>query len=90
MYNKFINIISIGSYSFVLSLAPCMCAYVGYKIDEEFKTDPFFMIGLLFLGICMTIIRFYKEYTKIQTQNQSIEEQNLKIGYNENERNNTI
>lgn len=34
--------------------------YLGYRIDQAYKTDPFFMIGLFLLAVAVCIGKFYQ------------------------------
>ncbi len=51
------QLLDIGSWGFILVIASILGAVGGARIDDQFGTDPTFMLGLLFLGIFMTGVR---------------------------------
>ena len=59
--NKFAKILVLSSWGFVIAITSGVFFYIGYLIDNEFGTEPSFMLGLLFLAIFLTIGRLFKE-----------------------------
>ena len=40
-------------------------AYIGFKLDVKYQTDPYFTTSLAFLGIIAAFINFYQEIMKL-------------------------
>ncbi|MDD5475546.1 MAG: AtpZ/AtpI family protein [Syntrophales bacterium] len=58
---KYGNIIMMSAWGFVIAIATFGFFYTGYLIDQRFGTQPTFMLGLLSLGVFLSVGRFYWE-----------------------------
>jgi signal transduction histidine kinase len=47
--------------------------YLGYRIDQTHKTDPFFMIGLFLLAVAVCIGKFYQVVWRTWAQQELLE-----------------
>ncbi|MDD5475115.1 MAG: AtpZ/AtpI family protein [Syntrophales bacterium] len=61
LYTKYTNIIVLSAWGFVIAIATFVFFYVGYMIDQRFGTQPTFMLGLLTLGLFLSVGRLYWE-----------------------------
>jgi hypothetical protein len=55
------SIVMISAWGLIIVISSFVFMYVGRWIDVNFNTEPAFMIGMLFLGICLCIFRLYKD-----------------------------
>jgi F0F1-type ATP synthase assembly protein I len=55
------SIVMISAWGLIMVISSFIFMYVGRWIDVSFNTEPAFMIGMLFLGICLCIFRLYRE-----------------------------
>jgi hypothetical protein len=55
------NVVMLSAWGFILVISSFAFTYAGRLIDVRFNTEPAFMIGLLFLGVSLCVIRMYKE-----------------------------
>lgn len=58
---KFGSILLISVWGFVIVIASLLFSYAGLMIDQRFDTKPTFMLGLLVLGLFLSVGRFYWE-----------------------------
>jgi signal transduction histidine kinase/CheY-like chemotaxis protein len=47
-------------WGFALVVGSFVFLYLGYRIDQSYKTEPFFMIGLFLLAVAICIGKFYQ------------------------------
>ena len=59
------NILTIGSYGFIIVVCSMLFMFAGLKLDIFFDTSPSFMLGLFILAILLTIGKLYDEVKKI-------------------------
>jgi F0F1-type ATP synthase assembly protein I len=55
------NVLMLSAWGFIMVISSFLFMYVGRWVDVNFNTEPTFMIGMLSLGIILSIIRLYKE-----------------------------
>lgn len=55
------SIVMISAWGLIIVISSFIFMHAGRWIDVNFNTEPAFMIGMLFLGICLCIFRLYKE-----------------------------
>jgi len=55
------SILLLSSWGFVIAIASFLFLYAGYRLDQFFRTSPFFMLGLFFLAVFMSIWKLYYE-----------------------------
>jgi F0F1-type ATP synthase assembly protein I len=55
------SIVMISAWGLIIVISSFVFMYVGRWIDVNFNTEPTFMIGMLFLGICLCMFRLYKD-----------------------------
>jgi hypothetical protein len=55
------GIVMISAWGLIIVISSFAFMYVGLWIDVNFNTEPAFMIGMLFLGICLCIFRLYRD-----------------------------
>ena len=55
------SIVMISAWGIIIVISSFVFMYAGRWIDVNFNTEPAFMIGMLFLGICLCMFRLYKE-----------------------------
>ncbi|HEY9162622.1 MAG TPA: AtpZ/AtpI family protein [Desulfomonilia bacterium] len=55
------SIVMISAWGLIMVISSFIFMYAGRWIDVSFNTEPAFMIGMLFLGICLCIFRLYRE-----------------------------
>jgi F0F1-type ATP synthase assembly protein I len=55
------SIVMISAWGLIIVISSFVFMYVGRWIDVNFNTEPAFMIGMLFLGICLCMFRLYKD-----------------------------
>ena len=58
---KLNSIVMISAWGLIIVISSFVFMYAGRWIDVNFNTEPAFMIGMLFLGICLCMFRLYKE-----------------------------
>lgn len=47
-------------WGFALVISSFIFLYLGYRIDQVFRTEPFFMIGLFLLAVMICVGKFYQ------------------------------
>jgi ATP synthase protein I len=55
------SVMMLSAWGFIMVISSFLFMYAGRWIDVRFNTEPTFMIGLLFLGLIVSVIRLYKE-----------------------------
>ena len=55
------SIVMISAWGLIIVISSFVFMYAGRWIDVNFNTEPAFMIGMLFLGICLCMFRLYKD-----------------------------
>ena len=55
------SIVMTSAWGLIIVISSFVFMYAGRWIDVNFNTEPAFMIGMLFLGICLCMFRLYKE-----------------------------
>jgi len=55
------SIVMISAWGLIIVISSFVFMYAGRWIDVNFNTEPAFMIGMLFLGICLCVFRLYRE-----------------------------
>ncbi|MBM4270816.1 MAG: AtpZ/AtpI family protein [Deltaproteobacteria bacterium] len=58
---SYTHILTLSAWGFAIVIASFLFLYVGYWLDELFRTSPTFMIGLFLLAVFFCIGRFYRE-----------------------------
>jgi len=58
------KILALSAWGFAIVISSAIFFYIGYLIDNEFGTEPSFMLGLFLLAIFLTISRLYQEAWK--------------------------
>jgi signal transduction histidine kinase/F0F1-type ATP synthase assembly protein I len=65
-------------WGFALVVSSFIFLYVGYRIDQVFRTEPFFMIGLFLLAVMICVGKFYQVvWRKWAEQELRVSEQRL-------------
>ena len=49
-----------SAWGFTIPVSSILFAYTGYKIDTFFSIEPTFMLGFLFLAICLCLGKLFK------------------------------
>jgi signal transduction histidine kinase len=52
--------ISLIIWGFILVISSFIFLYLGYRIDQVFRTEPFLMIGLFLLAVMICVGKFYQ------------------------------
>jgi len=60
------GILAFSAWGFVIVAGSLLSFWVGLLIDEQLRTEPYFMLGLLFLAILFTVGRLWKKAMKMQ------------------------
>lgn len=55
------SVIMVSAWGIIIVISSFLFMYVGRWIDVNFNTEPAFMIGMLFLGICLCMFRIFKD-----------------------------
>lgn len=55
------SIVMISAWGLIIVISSFVFMYAGRWIDVNFNTEPAFMIGMLFLGICLCMFRLYRD-----------------------------
>jgi F0F1-type ATP synthase assembly protein I len=55
------SIVMISAWGLIIVVSSFVFMYAGRWIDVNFNTEPAFMIGMLFLGICLCMFRIYRD-----------------------------
>lgn len=55
------SVLMVSAWGVIIVISSFLFMYVGRWIDVNFNTEPTFMIGMLFLGICLCMFRLYKD-----------------------------
>jgi hypothetical protein len=55
------DILAFSAWGFVIVVCSLIFFWVGLLIDEQFRTEPYFMFGLFFLAIMLTIGRLWQK-----------------------------
>ena len=61
LYHKYNPVMIVSAYGFVIVFTSLLFFYIGFKIDQYFKTAPNFMFGMFFLALFLSIGRLYQE-----------------------------
>ena len=49
-----------GQLGFLIAFPLIICVIVGVMIDKKMNTFPWFMLGMIFVGIVLTVVDVYK------------------------------
>jgi hypothetical protein len=55
------DILAYSAWGFVIAAGSLFFFWVGLFIDEQLRTEPYFMFGLFFLAIMLTIGRLWQK-----------------------------
>lgn len=55
------SVMMLSAWGFIMVISSFVFMYAGRWIDVRFDTEPTFMIGMLFLGLILCVIRLYRE-----------------------------
>jgi F0F1-type ATP synthase assembly protein I len=55
------DILTFSAWGFVIVAGSLLFFWVGLLIDEQLRTEPYFMFGLFFLAIMLTIGRLWRK-----------------------------
>ena len=55
------GILAFSAWGFVIVASSFLFFWIGLLIDEQLRTEPYFMFGLFFLAILFTIGRLWKK-----------------------------
>ena len=73
------DILAFSAWGFVIVAGSLLFFWAGLLIDEQLRTEPYFMFGLFFLAIMLTISRLWQKAFEVKDR--------LKVGLiPENER----
>jgi F0F1-type ATP synthase assembly protein I len=60
------DILAFSAWGFVIVAGSLLFFRVGLFIDEQLRTEPYFMFGLFFLAIILTIGRLWQKAFKVK------------------------
>ena len=60
------DILAFSAWGFVIVAGSLLFFWVGLFIDEQLRTEPYFMFGLFFLSIMLTIGRLWQKAFKVK------------------------
>jgi F0F1-type ATP synthase assembly protein I len=60
------GILAFSAWGFLIVVGSFLCFWLGLLIDEQLRTEPYFMIGLFLLAILFTIGRLWRKATAMQ------------------------
>jgi len=63
-YQKYSKVLTISAWGIVIVTLTVSMALIGLWLDGLFKTQPYFMVGLLILANITTLYRLYLESKK--------------------------
>jgi len=60
------DILAYSAWGFVIVAGSLLFFWVGLLIDEQLRTEPYFMFGLFFLAILLTIGRLWQKAFEVK------------------------
>jgi hypothetical protein len=60
------DILAFSAWGFVIVACSLLFFWVGLLIDEQLRTEPYFMFGLFFLAIMLTIGRLWQKAFEVK------------------------
>jgi hypothetical protein len=60
------DILAFSAWGFVIVVGSLLFFWVGLFIDEQLRTEPYFMFGLFFLAIMLTIGRLWQKAFEVK------------------------
>ena len=60
------DILAFSAWGFVIVVGSLLFFWVGLFIDEKLRTEPYFMFGLFFLAIMLTIGRLWQKAFEVK------------------------
>ena len=62
------DILAFSAWGFVIVAGSLFFFWVGLLIDEQLRTEPYFMFGLFFLAIMLTIGRLWQKAFEVKNR----------------------
>jgi F0F1-type ATP synthase assembly protein I len=60
------GILAFSAWGFVIVVGSFLCFWAGLLIDEQLRTEPYFMLGLFFLAILFAVGRLWRKAMEMQ------------------------
>jgi F0F1-type ATP synthase assembly protein I len=60
------DILAFSAWGFVIVVGSLLFFWAGLLIDEQLRTEPYFMFGLFFLSIFLTIGRLWQKACEVK------------------------
>ncbi len=62
------SILAFSAWGFLIVAGSFLSLWLGLMIDEQLRTEPYFMLGLFFLAVMFTVGRLWKKAMEMQNR----------------------